>query len=122
MTVRGGHGEPRSYTYLDEPGETEYGVDADFELEQVERREGDEVEQERPGPHVVAGQLSGVVHHQPLFQISCAELDGHVQQENHVAERVRGQPPAGRHALQLGQTLPDNGRPQVVQRAPGQHH
>lgn len=95
---------------------------ADFELDQIERREGDEVEQERPGPHVVAGQLASVVHHQPLLQVTGAELDGHVQQEHDVAERVHGRPPAGRHALQLGQALPDDGRPQVVQRAPGEHH
>lgn len=97
-------------------------MDADLELEQIERCEGDQVEQERPGPDVVAGQLSGVVHHQPLFQVSGAELDAHVQQEYYVAERVRGRPPAGRNALQLGQTLSNDRRPQVVQRAPGQHH
>lgn len=108
--------------YLDEPGEPEYGVHADFQLDEVEWRERRQVEQERPGPDVVAGQLPGVVHHQTLFQVTGAELHGHVQQEHDVAERVHGRPPGGRHALQLGQALPDDGRPQVVQRAAGQHH
>lgn len=108
--------------YLDEPGEPEYGMHADLELDQIEWRECYEIEQERPGPNVMAGQLAGIVHHQALFQVSGAELDGHVQQEYDVAERVHGRPPRGSHALQLGQALPDDGRPQVVQRAARQHH
>lgn len=112
----------RIYCYLYKPREPDDGMNADFELEQIERRKGYEVEQERPGPDVVAGQFSGVVHHQALFQVSGPELDGHVQHEDDVAEQVHDQPPVGRHALQLGQALPDDRRPQVVQRAPGQHH
>lgn len=108
--------------YLDKPGKSEYGVHADFELDQVKWREGDEIEQERPRPDVVASQLPGVVHHQALFQVTGAELYGHVQQEHNVTERVHGRPPAGRHALQLRQALPNYRRPQVVQRAAGQHH
>lgn len=41
--------------YLNKPGEPEYGVHADFQLDEVERRERGQVEQERPGPDVVAG-------------------------------------------------------------------
>lgn len=95
---------------------------ADFELEQIERREGYEVEQERPGSDVVSGQFAGVVHHQSLFEITGSELDGHVQQEHNVTERVYGRPPAGRHTLQFWETLPDDCRPQIVQRTASQHH
>jgi len=86
-------------------------VYADFELEQIERREGHEVEQERPGTDVVPGQLAGVVHHQSLFQVTGSKLDGHVQQKHDVTERVDSRPPAGRYALQLRQALPDDRRP-----------
>jgi len=70
----------------------------------------------------MTGQLAGVVHHQALFQVTGAELDGHIQQEHNVTECVHGRPPRGSHALQLWQALPDDSRPQVVQRAACQHH
>lgn len=108
--------------YLDKPGEPEHGIHADYELEEIERREGHEIEDERSGPDVVSGQFLGVENHQPLFQVTGAKLDGHVDEEHNVAERVHGIPPGGRDALQLGQTLPDDGRPKVVHCAHAQQH
>ena len=51
---------------LDEAREAHHGVHPDVELQKVQREEAQGVGVQQAGLDVAAGQLLGVVHHQPL--------------------------------------------------------
>lgn len=104
-------------TYFEESRETENGAGAERALQQLQRQQGDQVEDERSGLDVVQGQLFGVVDDEALLQVAGAELDDDVDQEDQVGQIVARHPERLGQPLKFGKTLPDDERPQIVEHA-----
>jgi hypothetical protein len=53
----------------------------------------------------MSSKFFGIVNHQSLLEVSCAELDGDVQEKHDVGETVTREPQRRRAWLKLRETL-----------------
>lgn len=100
--------------YSISPGKPEYGHHPKIHLQQIHGHDGEYVEREALRLEIVSGQLAALTHHQPLLQVSRAELEGDVQSEHQVREPVQAEPHGGPPFLQFRERLKSNVASEMV--------
>ena len=102
---------------LQEAQEPDERVDADEDLDEVERQQRDQVDDEALRVDVVPDELASLVDHEPLIEVPGPHLHADVGEVHEVGDRVQREPRRLVALTDLGERLARDARPQVVEHA-----
>lgn len=77
---------------FDQPKQAQGWVEADREVQEVQRQQAEAVYVERGGVHVVMAQLGGVGLEDAVFEVACPEVEQDVGRVQEVREVVQTEP------------------------------
>ena len=102
---------------LHEAREPDERVDADEDLDEVERQQRDQVDDEALRVDVVPDELASLVDDEPLLEVPGPHLHADVGEVHEVGDRVQREPRRLVALTDLGERLARDARPQVVEHA-----
>ena len=107
--------EPHQAIGLNEAWKSQDRMNAKVELEQVERKEWDQVQRKVSWFNVSSEELPALVDDQTVFQITSSELNKNIEQVYDVTKDVGGYPQRGVAGGKLWECLPGDASPQIVE-------
>lgn len=114
MTLRSVHERPEAIN-LHEPERPQNRIEADAQVEKVERQQAQAVDVEGRRVHVVLAQLGGVGLQHAVLQVAGAKVEQDVDQVEKVGEVVEAEPDQQRLAVDLLEREAVDDDPEVVE-------
>lgn len=107
---------------LHQPEAAQDRVEADGQIEKVQRQQAQAVDVEDRRVHVVGAQLQGVRLEHPILQVAGAEVKEYIDQIQEVGQVVQAEPDRDRAPVDLLEGEAVDYHPEVVQEGHGNHH